>query len=348
VVFISKAKQPENVKMDEILKQLFQVSNNVLVVMLNSLFGKDIDPEKTEVEISNNEFVTEELGLLRGDLFLTLTNSEKKNRFHIEFQTIQDRGMVIRMFEYGFHKARELVSLKEEETVIFIPEQIVIFVEEHESVRDELKMRLVFPEDQEMVYRVPVIKYWQFDCPELLQRKLYPLLPLQIFKLRRELERLKKQKDSGEKMLAGMVEVQKMAEMVAGEAKNLYDRSVIPGEDLHRILVAVESLFEYLNLKYAGITKLTEEVHQMVKTLFDPEVEKKGIEKGIEQGIEQGQLQAKRETVYKLMKKKLGSIPDHLLQQIEEADCLTLTRILDDIFDINCFGELESYFLPEG
>jgi hypothetical protein len=58
VVFISKAKQPENVKMDEILKQLFQVSNNVLVVMLKSLFGKDIDPEKTEVEISNNEFVT--------------------------------------------------------------------------------------------------------------------------------------------------------------------------------------------------------------------------------------------------------------------------------------------------
>ncbi len=64
MVFISKAKQPENVKMDEILKQLFQVSNNVLVVMLNSLFGRDIDPEKTEVEISNNEFVTEELGLL--------------------------------------------------------------------------------------------------------------------------------------------------------------------------------------------------------------------------------------------------------------------------------------------
>jgi hypothetical protein len=344
VVFISKAKQPENVKMDEILKQLFQVSNNVLVVMLNSLFGKDIDPEKTEVEISNNEFVTEELGLLRGDLFLTLTNSEKKNRFHIEFQTIQDRGMVIRMFEYGFHKARELASLKEEEeTVIFIPEQIVIFVEEHESVRDELKMRLVFPEDQEMVYRVPVIKYWQFDCQELLQRKLYPLLPLQIFKLRRELEKLKRQKDATEKMLAGMSKVKKMAEKVAVEAKLLYDCETIPGEDLHRILVAVESLFEYLNLKYAGITKLTEEVHQMVKTLYDPEVEKKGIKKG----FEKGQLQAKRETVYKLVEKKLGSIPDHLLQQIEEADCLTLTRILDDIFDINCFGELESYFLPE-
>ena len=321
--------------MDEILKHLFKVSKEVLVDMLNSLFAKEFDPETTEIEISNSEFVTEELGLLKGDLFLTLTGSEK-NRFHIEFQTVQDRGMVIRMFEYGFHKARELAGFDDkEETVIIIPEQVVIFVEEHDSVRDELKMRLVFPGDQEMIYRVPVIKYWQYDYRDLLQKKLYPLLPLQIFKLRRELERLRKQKEPGENIVAKMAEVQKMAELVATEAKNLYDQALIPGEDLHRILAAVESLFEYLNLKYAGLTELNEEVYKMVKTLYDPEVEKRG------------ELKAKRETVYSQVNKKLGSIPEHLVERIEKADYHTLTRILEDIFDIDSFSELASYFAPE-
>ena len=93
----------------------------------------------------------------------------------------------------------------------------------------------------------------------------------------------------------------------------------------------------------------------MVKTLYDPEVERRGIEKGIEQGIEQGiekgllkgELKARRKTVYSLVEKKLGSIPEHLVELIEQADCQTLTTILDDIFDIDSFSELESYFPPE-
>ncbi len=81
----------------------------------------------------------------------------------------------------------------------------------------------------------------------------------------------------------------------------------------------------------------------MVKTLYDPEVERKGVEKG----IVKGELKARRETVYSQVNKKLGSIPDHLSTQIDKADHHTLTRILDDIFDINSFSDLESYFSPD-
>ncbi len=81
----------------------------------------------------------------------------------------------------------------------------------------------------------------------------------------------------------------------------------------------------------------------MVKTLYDPEVERKGIEKG----VVKGELKARRETVYSLMGKKLGSIPDHLVKQIDKADHHTLTKIIEDIFDINSFSDLESYFSPD-
>ena len=37
--------------------------------------------------------------------------------------------MIIRMFEYGFKKAKEISRNSEEETVIYIPKQLVIFIQ---------------------------------------------------------------------------------------------------------------------------------------------------------------------------------------------------------------------------
>ena len=53
-------------------------------------------------------------------------------------------------------------------------------------------------------------------------------------------------------------------------------------------LLAIQNLIEYLNRNYIDDENLEEEVNIMTKSLYDPEVEKKGIEKGIEQGIERG------------------------------------------------------------
>ena len=85
----------------------------------------------------------------------------------------------------------------------------------------------------------------------------------------------------------------------------LYQEEKINGEDLHKILLAVSNLFEYLNNKYGDDEKLNEEVLKMTKTLYDPEVEKKGIEKGVEKkAIETAKVAIKKgfsnELIYEL------------------------------------------------
>ena len=55
------------------------------------------------------------------------------------------------------------------------------------------------------------------------------------------------------------------------------------------MLLAIQNLIEYLNRNYFNDDKLEEEVITMTKSLYDPEVEKQGIQKGIEQGIKQGE-----------------------------------------------------------
>jgi hypothetical protein len=123
------------------------------------------------------------------------------------------------------------------------------------------------------------MKYWELDDKKLLEKKMYPLLPLQVFKLRSKLEQLKR--NSGD-VLNAVIDAKKTTELVAKEAKELYDKREITADDLHKVLIAVINIFEYLNRKYGNNELLEEEVKSMTKTLYDQAVEEKGIEKGID------------------------------------------------------------------
>lgn len=158
--------------------------------MLNSLFQENYAAEATEVSFASNEFVDDAYNILRGDLFLKLSDADKSNHYHIEIQTLNDDSMVIRMLEYRISKAKEIAKYEgdQEGTVFYIPKQLVIFIEQNPSIKDELRLRLIFPDGQEVKYRVPVMKYWEYSKEEILEQKLYPLLPLQVFKLRYQMK----------------------------------------------------------------------------------------------------------------------------------------------------------------
>ena len=118
-----KNTEDQSVKLDEILKSLFVVSKKVLITMMNSLFKEDFDEGMTEITFENNEFVSDEYDIIRGDLFLKISQNNKPYHYHIELQTKNDSTMVIRMFEYGFKKAKELAKYNDAgsgEIVIFI------------------------------------------------------------------------------------------------------------------------------------------------------------------------------------------------------------------------------------
>lgn len=125
-----KEANSDRIKLDEILKSLFTVSNKVLINMLNSLFKENYATEATEVSFGSNEFVDDAYNILRGDIFLKLSDADQSNHYHVEIQTLNDDSMVIRMLEYGIGKAREMAQGvgDTEETIFYIPKQLVIFI----------------------------------------------------------------------------------------------------------------------------------------------------------------------------------------------------------------------------
>ena len=126
-----------------------------------------------------------------------------------------------------------------------------------------------------------------------------------------------------------------MAEIIAKEAKYLYDCKEITGDDLHRILLAIANLFEYLNRRYGDNRDLEEEVTNMTKTLYDPEVERIGMEKGMEKGIEK--------ITMLLLQQRIKDIPLDFKQKISKLEGAQLEKFALNIINIENLEDLAKY-----
>ena len=77
--------------------------------------------------------------------------------------------MVVRTFEYGFRKGKENSNRIENGIrKLYIPKQKVIFFEENKNIDDQLKLLIIFSEEEEFLYKVDVIKYWQYSDEDLI------------------------------------------------------------------------------------------------------------------------------------------------------------------------------------
>ncbi len=140
-------------------------------------------------------------------------------------------------------------------------------------------LTVVFPDGYEKKHEIAVMKYWQYKTADLVEKELYPLLPLQLFNLRHKLKRLKDSKSEAPELTQkALDEIKAIISEVGAESQRLYDRKDITGEDYHKILLAMQNLFNYLNRRFGNIEQLNKEVGEMIKTLYDPEVAERARE----------------------------------------------------------------------
>ncbi|MBN1039819.1 hypothetical protein DVW12_14015, partial [Clostridium botulinum] len=87
---------------------------------------------------------------------------------------------------------------------------------------------------------------------------MYPLLPLQLFNLRKELEYFRK-RNNIEEIKKLSIKAKEIASIIANESKELFEKDEIVGEDFHKMLLAIQNLIEYLNRNYFNDEKIEEE-----------------------------------------------------------------------------------------
>ena len=94
------------------------------------------------------------------------------------------------------------------------------------------------------------------------------------------------------------------------------------------MLLAIQNLIEYLNRNYFNDDKLEEEVITMTKSLYDPEVEKQGIQKGIQKGKQKGIEQGIKQGIKQGEKKKSIEIAKKgILKGLDNETIMDLTEL---------------------
>jgi hypothetical protein len=208
----------------------------------------------------------------------------------IALKVKNDTSMVIRMFRYGFEKAVELSGTADTNPHIILefPRQLVIFLEENDNIEDALTISLRLPSGELITYTVPVMKYWKYTAEDLKDQKMYALLPLQVFKSRKNIHAIFRcQKTDAEKsrlITAEFVLLKDTVQQTVNILGQLHDQHEIHTGDLERILRVLQNINEYLYKQYGEYQMIEEEVHHMVKTLYDPLIKQEGIKEGIKEG----------------------------------------------------------------
>ncbi|MGL5676988.1 MAG: hypothetical protein ACRDDX_11280 [Cellulosilyticaceae bacterium] len=270
----------ESVKLDQILKSLFEVSSKAMIGVINECFDKNYEADEVVIEKQDPHYIKENLDYesIEADIVFKINDV----KYHIEFQTRNDKTMEIRMFEYAFYIAKQDAKVQEDGVMtLHIPNQAVIFIEENKEIRDQ-KVRIIFPNGKEMLYDIETIRFWEYTLPTLREKKMYNLLPLVIFRHRKVLERVA---NNTPKLLEEKESIREDISRLSEEIKRMtVEHELEKDEDIHKIALAIANLTEYLNSKYIKDEDFDKEVIRVTKTLYDPLVEQRGREEGREEG----------------------------------------------------------------
>ena len=315
------------IKMDELIKRLFHLSKKPLLNILNALYDDNF-AETVKVSYGSTEFIRDDLVKSTADMFIEVASGKTIYRYHLEFQTTYDKNIVIRMFRYGFEKAKELLDLSDLTGPLEMefPDPRVIFIEENEKVPDILQLRVKIPKQEALLYQVPTFKYWLYDARQLYNKQMYLLLPLQVFKLRKHLKAQgKMDEEAYQNLLHTAEEVIKTITLASAEKK-------ITAEDAGEMNAIMVNIIEYLYGKYGDYNKIDQEVKNMIKTFYDPGLVEKGRKEGWQEGT--------RTILLKLIKKRFGTVSQDIEERINTLELAQLEALTEKILEITTEEEL--------
>jgi len=173
----------DSVKLDQIIKLLFNVSKPTLIHAINGLFSENYSPNDADVDITKTatEFVKKNLDVIRVDLFVQVTAQKKSRDYHIEFQLASGgSNIIVRLLEYDIQYALDNLRLEDDivHAVVRFPKSTVVHFEPSNIIPSKYRIKVEFSNGTSGEYEVGVIKYYDYADTALLEKKLYNLLPL--------------------------------------------------------------------------------------------------------------------------------------------------------------------------
>lgn len=249
---------------DRVAKRCISLSAKCTVNLINGLYGTDYPPD-SEVIYNWTEHEDDRLKRTLADTIVTIN---RRYSYHVEFTMTKEGDIVLRVIEYGFHHAMKTTDLN----TIQFPEPMILYLYNEEILPDEYVLKIQFGTQGCFMYKVPVYKYLEKSKEELNNKKMIVLLPFQLLRLRKEIEKKRTPED-----------VEALKKLISHDIIDTLEQNVSVGNitrvealKLHRM---IQQLYHHI---YDGYAELEEAgVEQMVEEplIFDVDILEDKIEK---------------------------------------------------------------------
>lgn len=280
---------------DAAIKSLFNVSNSLILHLINYIFDENLKEDEMELINLNREDSRVADGEANRFMDMILENHRSGNRYHFEFQMKDDHEIMIRMFNYGY--SSRTIEEEKEEIRIYFPKQAIIYLDKTEKIK-ERKLYIILPDGTEVPYKVETLKLFEKNILELEKHKLIMLLPLKLIDFKAYLKKGKIREEDAKNVLDLFKETSHKILTVAREED-------ISSMDLNIIL-------KVLNYLMRGISeKMPEEAIKEAEREMDAVKEiLSGDPFGIDKILNQGREEGRKEMVLTMIK---NGVPDEAM-----------------------------------
>jgi len=272
---------------DNAFKSMSSNCTELIVPVINEMFGEKYSKDSAKIEILNNEFFQNNLegkkDAKRADLVLTISDKGMPKKYHIECQSEVDKTMIIRIFEYATQIAldkktlSELLKPSDDEITLKFPRSALLYLRSWGTTPDKFKINVEIS-NQTVVYEIPIMKVKNYDVEEIFEKDLLFLIPFHLFALENEFEKY----ENNETKLA---ELQKEYEFIADRLNKLYEEKRLEVNSFLEISGWTKQIADQLAGNYAKVREGVKEAMQgRMIVLPETEVYYNGFDAGLEKG----------------------------------------------------------------
>lgn len=282
---------------DKVFKKILTLSSKAVINLINGLFDTDY-PTNSRLHYNWTEFVNGDDRRILADTIVTV---EGGGSYHMEAQMTRGQDIVFRVFEYGFSHAGRNRLHQADMSVLPFPKPKIIYLYAESTVPDEYVLRLDFGTQGSFDYRVPVFKYNEISVEELNRRRMVILIPFELLKLRKELE--KERSPENREALKKLIQ----DDIIGSIEKNL-EAGNITGDDARRLKELTMKLYRHIYAHYNEMGDVSEMVDESLMLEYD--IIEKQHQKELEEAVTEVRAEKDKEIKEKekeimILKKKL-------------------------------------------
>lgn len=217
-----------NTIFDDVFRTMVEKMPELVIPVVNEVFHTSYGRD-TKIEQLRNEHHTKE-GEVVTDSFLKIGEC----LYHIECQSWPDSTMTVRMIEYDFAAALDLIRKEENLYEMDFPESCVLYLRHNSKTPDTLKMKVNFPGNESIIYSVPIIKVQEYTKDEIFEKNLLMFLPFYLLRYEKQLKKMDENPEELKRLIAEYEDIRKKLEIICTED----ERSALY-TDLSRLIVRI-------------------------------------------------------------------------------------------------------------